>query len=89
MQAEETLWYRIRRGVWFILVASVLAVAGWALSSIYRYEPVAESECKRLYDAAHTPSDTAAVDQTRPIVSRAQATAAVGCGALRQAGRLR
>jgi hypothetical protein len=89
MEAEESRWNRIRRWMGLLLVGLVLAFAGWALSSIYRYEPLAESECKRLYAAARTLADTAAVDQTRPIVARVQATAAVGCGALRHAGRVR
>jgi len=43
-------------------------------------------DCERAYEQARTPSDTATVDQRRPL--RGQSTDTLTCGALRRTGRL-
>jgi hypothetical protein len=43
-------------------------------------------DCERAYEQARTASDTATVDQRRPLLG--QSTDTLTCGALRRTGRL-
>jgi hypothetical protein len=43
-------------------------------------------DCERAYEAARTASDTASVDQRRPVLG--QSTDTLTCGTFRRAGRL-
>ena len=43
-------------------------------------------DCERAYEAAHTASDTAAVDQRRPVLGQSSDT--LTCGTFRRSGRL-
>jgi hypothetical protein len=43
-------------------------------------------DCERAYTDAHTPADTAAVDQRRPVLGQTADT--LTCGSVRRAGQL-
>ncbi len=88
----EARWWRVLRGT--AQAVGFLALLGFALwrfsYSIIGHpdEPSVESLCRGAYAHARTSSDSAMVDQQRPIVSRAQAAVAVNCGTLRRTGEL-
>ena len=74
------------------VVVLALVALGFALRRSrtgYANDDVAIELCRAAYRRALTAQDSAIVDAQRPITSRAQASVALTCRALRQSGGLR
>ena len=71
----------------FLAASGYLAVKWWR-RGVPDHE-VAAGLCQAGYRRAHTQRDTLIVDARRPVTGRLQATQAMSCGAMRQAGMLR
>lgn len=78
---------RLRR-VGLILVLAIVALGVAWFFTRFQGDGIAATQCRQLYAQATSASDTAAIDQQKPIVSRPQASVATSCGMLRIEGRL-
>jgi len=72
-----------------VLVIASLGVMLWHFGRGEAFDTTAIELCRQDYQRARTATDSAMVGERVPILSRGQATAAVSCGTLRAAGRLR
>jgi hypothetical protein len=84
---------RLSTAAWAIAGALAIAsVVGWLL--LRRPARLAEDAqawtlCEQGYRRARVAADTQAVDNQQPVISRAQASVALTCGAMRVARRPR
>jgi hypothetical protein len=77
----ETRW------IWPFAIVAIILIA-WAVWRPYR-ERAVRGECRRLYDAASTATDTIGVDAVTPANPNPKFRGmAVMCGDLRKRGRL-
>jgi len=79
-----------KRGTWAGQVGGLIVIVALILWFVQtRKAPtnlLQRRDCERAYEAARTASDTAAVDQRRPVLG--QSTDTLTCGTFRRSGRL-
>ena len=79
-----------KRGTWSGQVGGLIVIVALILWFVQmRKAPtnlLQRRDCERAYEAARTASDTAAVDQRRPVLG--QSTDTLTCGTFRRSGRL-
>ena len=79
-----------KRGTWAGQLGGLIVIVALILWFVQmRKAPtnlLQRRDCERAYEAARTASDTAAVDQRRPVLG--QSTDTLTCGTFRRSGRL-